>query len=152
MKISATSLAGIRAKKALEATIKPNNRTDEEFPREPFNDTDFLLQWNKFAQKLEDRGQKILHTLLLMSDPIVEGVKIIHELPNNSTKEEMEKIIPELLGYLRGKLHNHDIHLQIVVNEKVSEKRAFTPLEKYNRLKGINPHLETLKQEFDLDF
>ena len=132
--------------------IKPNDQADEEFQREPFNETDLLLQWNKFAQKLEERGQKILHTLLLMSDPLVEGVKIIHELPNHSTKEEMEKIVPELMGYLRGKLHNHDINLEIQVNEKVSEKRAFTPFEKYNRLVGINPYLETLKQEFDLDF
>ena len=41
--------------------------------------------------------------------------------------------------------------LEIVVNEKVENKFAFTPLDKYNRLNEINPNLELLKKTFDLD-
>lgn len=111
-----------------------------------------LIQWNKFAQKLEDRGQKILNTLMLINDPVLENTTIFHELPNNSTKEEFQKAIPEILGYLRGMLHNHDISIELKVNETVGNKRAFTPLEKFNRLNEINPNLELLKNTFDLDY
>jgi hypothetical protein len=41
--------------------------------------------------------------------------------------------------------------IEVVVNEKVENKFAFTPLDKYNRLNEINPNLELLKKTFDLD-
>lgn len=151
-KISAFSLSGIKAKKALEANLKIQQKTSEDnYPTEPFNETDMLLQWNKFAQKLEDRGQKILHTLMLINDPKLDGTTIIHELPNESTREEFEKAKIEILGYLRGMLHNHDITIKIIVNEKPDNRKAFTPQEKYDRLKEINPNLELLRKTFDLD-
>jgi hypothetical protein len=39
----------------------------------------------------------------------------------------------------------------VVVNEKVENKFAFTPQDKYNRLNEINPNLDLLKKTFDLD-
>jgi hypothetical protein len=123
----------------------------DNYPKEPFNETDMLLQWNKFAQKLEDRGHMILHSLMMMNDPKLEGTKIIHELPNEGTKIEFERTKNEVLGYLRGMLHNHDIAIEIIVNETMDSKRAFTPQDKFNRLKELNPDLELLRKTFDLD-
>jgi hypothetical protein len=48
-------------------------------------------------------------------------------------------------------LHNHDIDIEIVVNETMDSKRAFTPQDKFNRLKELNPNLELLRKAFDLD-
>ncbi|MBN8566885.1 MAG: DNA polymerase III [Flavobacteriales bacterium] len=110
-----------------------------------------LLQWNKFAQKLEERGQMIMQSLMLINDPKLEGTKITHELPNEGTKIEFERTKNEVLGYLRGMLHNHDIEIELVVNEKMENKRAFTPQDKFNRMKEINPNLEVLRKMFDLD-
>jgi hypothetical protein len=56
-----------------------------------------------------------------------------------------------VLGYLRGMLHNHDIDIELVVNEKMENRRAFTPQDKFNRLNEINPNLELLRKTFDLD-
>ena len=56
-----------------------------------------------------------------------------------------------LLGYLKGHLHNHNINIEIIVNEKVSTKQAFTVQEKYNRLSEKNPNLDLLRKTFDLD-
>lgn len=152
IKVSAFSLSGLKAKKNLEASFKSQVKHLDDFPKEPFNETDLMIQWNKFAQKLEDRGHKILNTLMLINDPVLKETTIFHELPNHSTKEEFQKAIPEILGYLRGMLHNHDINIEVKVNETMSNKRAFTPLEKFNRLNEMNPNLELLKKTFDLDF
>lgn len=122
-----------------------------QYPTEPFTETDMLLQWNKFAQKLEERGQMIMQSLMLINDPKLEGTKITHELPNEGTKIEFERTKNEVLGYLRGMLHNHDIEIELVVNEKMENKRAFTPQDKFNRMKEINPNLEVLRKTFDLD-
>ena len=126
-------------------------KTEICLPTEAFNETDMLLQWSKYAQRTGDRGHKIMESLLLISHPKLEGTTITHELPNDSTKIEFESEKLELLGYLRGKLHNHDITIDAVVNEKVENKFAFTPKDKYNRLNEINSNLELLKKTFDLD-
>jgi len=149
--ISALSLSSIRAKRELLESTKGIAKEEVHLPTEPFNETDMLLHWTKYAERLGNKGYKIMESLMLIGDPKLEGTSITHELPNDSTKIEFESEKLDLLGYLRGKLHNHDITIDIVVNEKVENKFAFTPLDKYNRLNEINPNLELLKKTFDLD-
>lgn len=150
-KVSAFSLASIKQKKELAEAQKLVTKETIQYPTEPFNETDMLLQWNKFALKLEEKGQMIMHSLMLINDPKLDGTKITHELPNEGTKVEFERTKNEVLGYLRGMLHNHDIEIELVVNEKMENKRAFTPQDKFNRLNEINPNLELLRKAFDLD-
>ena len=88
---------------------------------------------------------------MLMSKPTLNCPIITIELPNESTKIEFEAGNNELLGYLRGKLHNHDITIEVIVNETVETKYAFTPDDKYEKLKSINPTMELLRKVFDLD-
>ena len=150
-KFSALSLSSIRAKRELLESTKGIVKEEVHLPTEAFNETDMLLHWTKYAERLGNKGYKIMESLMLIGDPKLEGTSITHELPNDSTKIEFESEKLELLGYLRGKLHNHDITIEIVVNEKVENKFAFTPKDKYNRLNEINPNLELLKKTFDLD-
>lgn len=150
-KVSAFSLSSIKQKKEFAEAQKFVVRETIQYPTEPFTETDMLLQWNKFAQKLEERGQMIMQSLMLINDPKLEGTKITHELPNEGTKIEFERTKNEVLGYLRGMLHNHDIEIELVVNEKMENKRAFTPQDKFNRMKEINPNIEFLRKTFDLD-
>ena len=150
-KVSALSLASIKAKKDLEAQQNQHQKHKEELPSEMFNETDLLLHWNKFAQKLTDSGKRLMATYMQMNAPTLNNTIITLELPNHSTKEEFLTGSHELLGYLRGKLHNHDITIEVVVNEATEKKYAFTPQEKYERLKQINPAIELLRKTFDLD-
>lgn len=126
-------------------------RHTDELPREPFNETDMRLQWNKFVERLNNTGQKIMATYMTINDPSLEGTTIRLELPNEGSKVDFDTNKHELLGYLRGKLHNHDIVIDVNVNEMVSTKHAFTPIEKFEKLKSINPALELLRKTFDLD-
>ena len=150
-KVSALSLSSIRAKRELQESIKGFVKEEVHLPTEIFTETEMLLQWSKYAQRLGDKGHKIMESLLLIGDPKLVGTNITHELPNEGSKIEFETEKYELLGYLRGKLHNHDIVIEVIVNETVENKFAFTPLDKYNRLNELNPNLELLKKTFDLD-
>lgn len=154
MKISAFSLSGIKAKQDFEIQFnnQKTNISQENFPIEHFDVTDMLEYWNKFSKKLEENGQMILHTLMQINTPRLDGTVIIHKLPSENTKEEFEKSKPEILGFLRKNLQNYNISIDIEVNENPNNLRAYTPLEKYNRLKELNPNLEMLKNTFDLDF
>ncbi len=150
-KVSAFSLASIRAKKELQESSKGNIQEAIHLPTEPFSETDMLLHWTKYAQKLGEKGSRIMESLLLMNDPTLEGSKITIELPNEGSKIDFESEKLALLGYLKGHLHNHDIEIEVVVNESVENKFAFTAQDKYNRLNELNPNLELLRKTFDLD-
>ena len=67
-------------------------------------------------------------------------------------KKEVEREQGPLLDYLKQNLANHSITLHITVNEEIVKKYAFTPEEKYQKLKEKNPAIELLRKEFDLDF
>lgn len=153
VKVSAFSLAGLRKKRELQEMQKAQVKHTDELPREPFTETDMLLQWNKFAQRLNDNGQKIMATYMQINDPVLDkdGITIRLELPNEGSKVDFDSSKHELLGYLRGKLHNHDITIEVHVNEVISTRHAFTPLEKFEKLKAINPAIELLRKTFDLD-
>jgi DNA polymerase-3 subunit gamma/tau len=150
-KVSATSLASIRVRKEMAEAQKSEAKEVIHLPSEPFTETEMLEQWLKYAQRLEDKGYRIVASLLTINDPKLNGTTIIHELPNGSSKIDFEKEKPELLGYLRGKLHNHDITIQVDVNEQLVLKKAYTNQDKYNRLLEINPNLELLRKMFELD-
>ena len=120
-------------------------------PTEAFSQTDMILQWNKYAQRLGDKGFRIMESLLLINDPVLNGTAITLELPNEGSKIDFEKEMNGLLGHLRGHLHNHKITIEVLVNEKVTTKQAFTTQEKFNRLCEKNPDLELLRKIFDLD-
>ncbi len=79
-----------------------------------------------------------------------EGFAIHLELPNSTMKKEIEREQFELMEYLRAKLNNHFVHLVIKVNETTATKFAFTPEEKYEKLREKNPVIDLLRQEFDL--
>ncbi|MFZ4107122.1 DNA polymerase III subunit gamma/tau [Flavobacterium sp.] len=149
--ISALSMSSIRAKKELLESQKGIIKEVTQFPTEVFTETEMLDFWFKYAQRLNDKGLMIMASLLRISDPKLDGFKIIYELPNEGSKIDFEKEKNELLGYLRGHLHNHELSIDVVVNENVKSKVAFTAQDKYNRLNEINPHLEELKRLFDLD-
>ena len=150
-KVSATSIASIRIRKEMAEAKKSEAKEVIHLPSEPFTETEMLEQWLKYAQRLEDKGYRIVASLLTINDPKLNGTTIIHELPNESSKIDFEKEKPELLGYLRGKLHNHNITIEVNVNETLVLKKAFTNQDKYNRLLEINPNLELLKKMFELD-
>jgi DNA polymerase-3 subunit gamma/tau len=150
-KVSSMSLASIRAKKEMAEVQKSTVKDVVHLASAPFTETEMLEQWLKYAQRIEDKGYRIVASLLTINDPILEGTTIIHELPNESSKIDFEKEKPELLGYLRGKLHNHDITIDVKVNETLVLKKSYTPQDKYNRLAELNPNLELMRNLFGLE-
>ncbi|AOZ98037.1 DNA polymerase III subunit gamma/tau [Flavobacterium commune] len=148
---SALSLSSIRAKRALEDNKKVVVRETVDLPTEAFTETDMLLQWTNYAKRLGDKGFKIMESLLLINDPVLNGTTISIELPNEGSKLDFEKEMNGLLGHLRGHLHNHNITIEVIVNENVAVKKALNDQDRYNRLHEINPNIDLLRTTFGLD-
>ncbi|MFB0911361.1 MAG: DNA polymerase III subunit gamma/tau [Flavobacterium sp.] len=150
-KVSALSLSSIRAKRALEESNKAFVKEVVDLPIEPFSEKEMLVQWTKYAKRLGDKGFKIMESLLLINDPVLNGFDITLELPNEGSKLDFEKEINGLLGHLKGHLHNHDITIDVIVNESFENKKNFNDQDRYNRLHEINPSIELLRTTFGLD-
>jgi DNA polymerase-3 subunit gamma/tau len=150
-KVSTMSLSSIRVKREMAEAQKTTEKEVVHLVSKPFTDTEMLEQWLKYAQRMEDKGFRIIASLLTINHPTLDGTTIIHELPNESSKIDFEEEKPELLGYLRGKLHNHDITITVNVNETLVDKKRYTAQEKYNRLAELNPNLELMRNLFGLE-
>ncbi|MEL1240185.1 DNA polymerase III subunit gamma/tau [Flavobacterium flavipallidum] len=135
----------------MEQNKKTVVRPTLDLPTEAFTETEMLLQWTNYAKRLGDKGFKIMESLLLINDPVLNGTTISIELPNEGSKLDFEKEMNGLLGHLKGHLHNHNITIEVIVNEAVAVKKALNDQDRYNRLHEINPHIDLLRTTFGLD-
>ena len=151
-RVSGLSLSSLKAKKAHEQQKKEKQTDKEVLPAEPFTEEDLQTHWNAFVKKLENTGKKILASSLSTDVPkLLEGHVIWIELPNHTMKKEIEREQSGLINYLRKQLQNFDISLKISVNEEVAKQYAYTPEEKYEKLREKNPAIDLLKNQFDLE-
>ena len=149
-KVSTMSLASIRAKKEMAENLKVTVKEVVHLASEPFTETEMHEQWFEYARRIEGKGQHIIASLITINKPTLEGTIIIHELPNESSKIDFEKD-KEFLGYLRGKLHNHEITIEVRVNEALVLRKSTRSIDKYNRLVELNPNLELMRNLFGLE-
>ena len=148
---SGLSLKSIRAKK--EHLIKQMDVVidEENLPTEAFLEKDFHVAWNAFIEKLRQEGKHNFASILSIDTPKVDGHIISLEFPNATNKVEVERQQYDLLAYIRKTLKNYDISLSITVNEIMEKKYAYTPQDKFDKLKEKNPNLDLLRKTFDLD-
>ncbi|MEM1260152.1 MAG: DNA polymerase III subunit gamma/tau [Bacteroidota bacterium] len=151
-RVSGLSLSSLKAKKEHEAIKNPEN-IEVNLPQHLFSEAEMQKHWNGYIQKLEKKGKKILASTLQTDTPKLRNETTIWlEFPNGTMKKEVEREQGPLLQYLKENLQNHTIELKISVNEESAKKYAFTPEEKYQKLKEKDPAIELLRREFDLDF
>lgn len=151
-RISALSISSLKAKKAHENNRKDVSIDISKLPKSPFTEEEMQKHWNDFVKEIDAKGRKILASNLATDVPKLQKETTIWiELPNSTMKKEIEREQYDLMEYLKTKLDNYFIELKITVNEETAKKFAFTPEEKYEKLREKNPAIDLLRQTFDLD-
>ena len=145
------SLKSIKKKQELQKELVANQPDQKNLPSEVFTEEAMLAAWKEYTQKMSDEGNFNLHSHLSMGVPILEGSLLHLQFPNNTIKTEVERARHKLLGFLRATLNNYDIDLSIEVNEAEVKRYAYTPKEKFEKLKEKNPLIDKLRKEFDLE-
>ncbi|MBV7267991.1 DNA polymerase III subunit gamma/tau [Winogradskyella luteola] len=148
---SGLSLKSIKEKKEHQIRQLDVVIDEEDLPKEPVTQEALTEAWNAYTNAMDKKGEKIMASILQMDKPKLRGTAIHLTYSNNTNKIELERAQYPLLAYLRKALKNFDLHLDITVNEEVAKKYAFTPKEKYEKLKEKNPNIELLKKTFGLD-
>lgn len=148
---SGLSLKSIKAKKEHQIKQMEVVLDEEELPKDDFTEAELIAAWNAYIKLLEADGKFNLASILSIDTPTVDGTTVYLEYPNSTNKVEVERHQYSLLGYVRKSLNNFDIELSITVNEELDKQYAYTPIEKYEKLKEKNLNIEVLKQTFNLD-
>jgi len=151
-KVSGLSLSSIKAKQEHLKKQQDKIVDKKDLPSDAFTVERLREVWKAYTAKLDEKGEKIMSSLLATDVPKLKDKTIICiEMPNETMKIEIERAQYPLLEYIRAALNNYDISLEIDVNEETEKKYAFTARDKYEKLKEINPLVERLRRDFDLE-
>jgi DNA polymerase-3 subunit gamma/tau len=147
---SSLSLKSVHEKKVeLKAAVEENF---DNHPKEAFNEEKLQKLWKEYVALLNQKGERSMASIVATDIPkLAEGFKINFTVPNKLMQDQFKRGRPKLLHFLREKLNNYGITIDAILNETVEKKFAYTPLEKFNKLKDKNPLLGKLRQVFELD-
>ena len=144
------SLKSIHHQKDIKKTTTEINYDD--YPRKPFTENELQTAWKDFQKFLIKKGEKSIASILATDIPTLqENFHIQFILPNKLMEDQLKQVKPKLIKFIRESLNNYGISLNIVVNETIEKKFAYTPQEKYNKLLEKNAFLKDLKDTFQLD-
>ncbi|TDN97191.1 hypothetical protein [Sunxiuqinia elliptica] len=118
--------------------------------KESFTKEQFEAKWGEYLLRLSDRPN--LKATLSRTPELLENFKLRLKIDNSVQAEEINKIKPDLVSWLRKELRNTSIELitDIVVQEV--EYKPYSETEKLNEMVKKNPNLALMKQRFNLDF
>ena len=147
---SSLSLKSIDRKKEL-LDIEVDVIDYSSMPQSQFTEIQLIGVWNQYVKMLIDDGKKIIASIMNADIPKIIESNISITLPNRLMQSKLITHKPKLLKFVREKLDNYSIDLLIEVNETANKKFAYTPHERYEKLKEKNPLIEELRRKFDLD-
>ena len=150
--VSGLSISSLKIKKNIEKNKKQKKELqDLEVSTELFNEDDLKKEWKTYYTSLLENGSKNLASILQIDQPVLKNGNEIHfTLSNNTNKIELEKNKSGLVKFLREKLKNSKVELFVNVNKEKEKKFAYSTLEKFEKLKSLNPVIDKMRKEFKL--
>ena len=147
---SSLSLKSVHEKKIVQKSEVEENFDNH--PKTAFNEAKLQKLWKEYVAILNRKGERSMASILATDTPkLDENFTISFSLPNKLMQDQFQKGKPKLLHFLREKLNHYGIQIEAILNETIEKKFAYTPEEKYNKLKEKNPLLAKLRQTFELD-
>ena len=144
------SLKGFNKQKDTKKTAVQENFDNH--PKDAFTEKKLQELWKSYVELLNKKGERSIASIIGTDIPTLgEGFQISFTVPNKLMQDQFKKGRPKLMNFLREKLNNYGIAIVVLLNEAVEKKFAYTPDEKYKKLKEKNPLLEKLRQAFELD-
>ena len=147
---SGLSLKSLKTK-AEVSKIEVDFEEIDGLPADDFSESKLLLLWEAYINLLTDEGKKSVASIMNSNVPRLENGMIHFQLPNAMMKDQLDRAKFPLVKYLREKLNNFKLDVIVDVNEEETKKYAYTPDEKYQKLREKNNAIELLKKTFDLD-
>jgi hypothetical protein len=115
-----------------------------------FTKEEFEVKWLEYLDHLQDRPN--LKVTLSRMPEITAGSILKLKIENSVQNEEIGKIKPDLVSWLRKELKNTNIELitEIMITEVGT--KPYSETEKLAGMMKKNPNINLLRQKFNLDF
>lgn len=117
----------------------------------PFTYEELKRAWDAFAQLRQENGGTVSEQIMLNREFKIDGTEIELLLDNLHQNILLNEVKPELLGYLRRQLKNHQIQINHRIAPNEVKRNPYTQLEKFNALADKNPSLLELQRLLGLD-
>lgn len=152
---SSPSLKDLGKKSPEQKQAAPTQKIEER-PKvvEDFSQEELKLKWLRFAEDIQSEMPR-LYQILKNHIPQKGNNYVLNlELDNTGQKQDFEeKLLTRIQVYLKKTLENDAIQFNVeVASNENSQGLVFGNKEKYLKLMQINPALNKLKDDFDLEF
>jgi DNA polymerase-3 subunit gamma/tau len=117
-----------------------------------FTEEQLQVSWAAYAKQVDEKGKTSLwHTLTVAKPTIIAPNKVLFKVYNAVQESDVQAVLTDLSMRLRNDLQNDHIQISLEVSKDESERKPYTNREKYMRLVQINPNLENLRTQLDLE-
>ena len=107
--------------------------------------------WDEYTASIAETS-KLLYVTLTKNKPVLKDNILELTIDNKIQDEEIRIRKPEILDFLRKNVRNTNIQLEtIIAQSQEKESKAYTDTEKFNKMVEINPELQKLKDELNLE-
>ena len=149
--VSSFSLSSIALKKAASKIIEPKEKNIEY--EETYKLENVKKDLNHYVENLKTEGKKNIASILSMNPiSLSDNYKIVFKVANEMNRVEVNIEKERLLPFLKKRLKNDKIKIEVEISEDPKREQIYTPKEKYQYLLKLNPQLEDLRKIFNLDF
>jgi len=152
---SAFSIKQLTKEEEKEAAAKKESEASYGLETD-FSDEDFLATWKLLAERIkksEEEGNSIVYAAMSAREPIrLEDNQILLKVDNKSQYEEIIAKRTGIHDFLRRKLKNGLIQLELEIIKDQKDRKAYTDEEKFDEMAEENPILIDLKRTLNLDF
>ncbi len=147
--VSGLSLSSIAYQKNIKANQPMIGKSTRE---ETIGQESLETAWKALSSQLEADGEYNLAALLNLDSPRLKNKVEIHlNFPNKTNKLELESEKGKVIGVLADALKNDLLQFVIHVSQEEQQNYVYTPRDKYEQLVKINPLVDDIRKEFDLD-
>ena len=148
---SALSLSSLKLKKSA-LSEKEKEKEKQEVLSNTFDNVSLNSAWKEYSSNLEKNGNNSLSSLMEMNEPYInDNNNINFKVPSKSNKKELDFEKEKIIKYLKDKLKNGNIILEILIDKETNKEYYATPQEKFEKLSEINPLLNQFKKDLKLD-
>ncbi len=138
-------LNGDKEKQNTEKT--PEQKNKSEFSQEQLN-----AIWKEGIPGFCKHSQNLLSSLTAKSPVLKENYVIDITADSKVLEREIRDLLPDIIGFLRKKLNNDFITLNIVLADiKEQQDKAYFPDEIYKKMTEKNPEIKNLRDQLDLE-
>ena len=110
----------------------------------------FVIFQSKFAETIPELGR--MKSFIQSTQPILVTDSEFEVFVSNTLQEkDLIKLKPQILDYIRQKVQNDLVTMNIKLAEETETQRANTPEERFRILSEKNPALDILKNGLQLE-